>query len=91
MTRQGGAARWLLVVLAVLLLVGMLATLWAGTTGRVQSRHGVVGGRDAVSAPAKTAPGRVQEASERSSNRYWRLPTPSASARSSCTAQSMWG
>lgn len=91
MTRQRGAARWLLVVLVVLLLVGMLATLWAGKTGRVKSRHGVVGVRGAASSPATSAPSRAQGASERSSNRYWRLPNPSACARSSCTAQSIWG
>jgi len=88
-TRQGGAARWLLVGLAVLLLVGMLATLWAGKAGRVRSRHGAVGGRDAGSAPVNPEPGRAQGASERSSNRYWRFPNPSAWVRSSCTAQSM--
>ena len=42
MTRKRGVP-WLLVALAALLALGMVLTLWAGMSGRVSSRHGVVG------------------------------------------------
>jgi hypothetical protein len=33
--------RWVLLVVAVLLLAGMALTIWAGRTGRMPTRHGL--------------------------------------------------
>lgn len=93
MARPGGSVPWLLVVLSVLLLVGMLYTLWAGRSGRIQLRHGVVGMLDVLGFQPRGAPGGAgaQVPPEMSSNWYRRPPSPNASARASCTVQSMLG
>ncbi|GAB4257900.1 MAG: hypothetical protein Kow0092_05170 [Deferrisomatales bacterium] len=40
---RGSAAHWALVLLALALLVGAALTWWAGRSGTLRSRHGVLG------------------------------------------------
>ena len=46
--QRGATTPWLLIGLALLLVLAMLLTLWAGRSGRVRSRHGVVGRFDSA-------------------------------------------